>query len=254
MGKIAVVTAGGSNLGGPIALALSEAGWDLAISYLESPAECQPIIDEIEAAGRKVIAHKADVGIKADVDAFFAATKDHYGAWPTLLVNNAGVQTWSSLLDLKEEDWDKVIRTNLKGCFLNTQAFARGLVEAGQGGSIINMGSGCNQHPFPRLVDYTASKGGIEMFTKVSAVELGPYGVRVNCIAPGAVITERTKIEAPNYVEEWSAITPLRKVCTPADIADMALFLASDQAKLVSGQTLLVDGGVFTQVNWPYKH
>ncbi len=254
MGKIAVVTAGGSNLGGPIALALSQAGWDLAISYLDSPAECQAIVDEIEATGRKVIALKADVGIKADVDGFFAAIKDHYGAWPTLLVNNAGVQTWSSLLDLKEEDWDKVIRTNLKGCFLNTQAFARGLVEAGLAGNIVNMGSGCNQNPFPRLVDYTASKGGIEMFTKVSAVELGPYGVRVNCVAPGAVITERTKIEAPNYVEEWSAITPLRKVCTPGDIADMVLFLASEQSRLVSGQTLLVDGGVFTQANWPYKH
>ena len=111
------------------------------------------------------------------------------------MVNNAGVQTWKPLLELEEHEWDRVIDTNLKGCFLCTQRAARHMKDAG-GGAIVNIGSGCNKVPFPNLVDYTASKGGIEMFTRVAAAELGQYGIRVNCVAPGAIEIERTKLEA----------------------------------------------------------
>ena len=109
-------------------------------------------------------------------------------------MNNAGVQTWTPLLEVTEEEWDLVIATNLKGCFLCTQAAARQMKAQGHG-SIVNIGSGCNKVAFPRLVAYTASKGGIEMFTKVAAVELGPLGIRVNCVAPGAIEIERTRLE-----------------------------------------------------------
>src|SRR6202023_66822 len=112
-----------------------------------------------------------------------------------ILVNNAGIQTWKALLDLEEAEWDRVIDTNLKGCFLCTQRAARHMKAMG-GGRIVNIGSGCNKIPFPNLVSYTASKGGIEMFTKVAAVELGKYGIAVNCVAPGAIEIERTKQEA----------------------------------------------------------
>ncbi len=101
-------------------------------------------------------------------------------------------------------------------------------------------------------MDYTASKGGIEQFTKVAAVELGPYGIRVNCLAPGAIATDRTAREAPDYAATWAPVTPLRRVGTPADLVGPLLFLVSDAAAFVTGQTLWVDGGAFSQANWPY--
>ena len=113
----------------------------------------------------------------------FATVIERFGRL-NIHVNNAGVQTWKRLLDVTEEEWDLVIDTNLKGCFLCTQAAARHMKDHG-GGAIVNIGSGCNKLAFPDLVAYTASKGGIEMFTKVAAVELGPHGIRVNCVAPG---------------------------------------------------------------------
>jgi NAD(P)-dependent dehydrogenase (short-subunit alcohol dehydrogenase family) len=186
------------------------------------------------------------------VDRFFDAAYEHFAAAPALLVNNAGVQTWSALLELEEADWDRVIRTNLKGCFLNTRKAARMMVAAGRGGAIVNIGSGCGRIPFPNLVDYSASKAGIEQFTRSAAMELGPHGITVNCVAPGAIEVERTRLESPDYVAVWSRITPLRRVGTPADVAHAVMFLCSGQAGFITGQTLGVDGGVFTVPNWPY--
>ncbi len=151
----------------------------------------------------------------------------------------------------KRSLWDNVIRTNLKGCFLNTKAAARLMIDSGKPGSIVNIGSGCNKLAFPNLVDYTASKGGIEQFTKVSAVELGPHAIRVNCVAPGAVSTERTHEEAADYSDKWSKITPLRRVGTPEDITGPVIFLTTNAASFITGQTIWVDGGVFSQANWP---
>jgi 3-oxoacyl-[acyl-carrier protein] reductase len=122
-----------------------------------------------------------------------------------------------------------------------------------QGGVIINIGSGCNKVPFPRLVAYTASKGGIEMFTKVAAVELGEFGIRVNCVAPGAILIERTLQEHPEYAKTWGELTPLGRVGFTADVASVVAFLASDQSSYIAGQTIYVDGGLFTKPNWPYK-
>jgi NAD(P)-dependent dehydrogenase (short-subunit alcohol dehydrogenase family) len=119
------------------------------------------------------------------------------------------------------------------------------------GGTIVNIGSGCNKVPFPGLVAYTASKGGIEMLTKVAAVELAPYRIRVNCVAPGAVEVERTRLELADYAETWSAVTPLGRIGEPSDVARAVRFLASDDSAFVTGQTLWVDGGLFTQPPWP---
>jgi NAD(P)-dependent dehydrogenase (short-subunit alcohol dehydrogenase family) len=168
-----------------------------------------------------------------------------------LLVNNAGVQTFAPLLELSEADWDRDIRTNLKGCFLCTQAAGRMMKEQ-KSGCIINIGSGCNKHPFPRLVSYTASKGGIEQFTKAAAIELAEFGIRVNCVAPGAILTERTSREASDYEATWSKATPLGRTGTPRDVGKAVVFLASDDASYISGQTLWVDGAAFTLPNWPY--
>ena len=197
---------------------------------------------------------KLHVGSKEEVWSFFAAVVSHFSRAPDLLVNNAGVQTWAPLLELAEADWDRVIRTNLKGCFLNTQRAAQLMVEHGKRGVIINIGSACNKIAFPGLVDYTASKGGIEQFTKVSALELGPHGIRVNCVAPGAIEHERTKLEAPAYAENWARITPLRRVGQTADVARAVCFLAGPEADFITGQTLFVDGGAFSVPNWPREY
>ena len=169
----------------------------------------------------------------------------------SILVNNSGVQTFKPLLELTEEEWDFVIDTNLKGCFLGTQRAGRHMKDQG-GGRIINIGSGCNKAPFPGLANYTASKGGIEMFTKVAAVELGPFNITVNCVAPGAIEVERTKHEAADYNDTWSKLTPLGRVGRPADVARTVAFLCGSQSDFVTGQTLWVDGGLFTRPQWPY--
>ncbi len=250
LSKTAVVTGGNDGLGREMVLSLVRRGWDVAFNYLTGADRAASLVAEVETLGRRVLAHQSDVGIKADVDAFYSAV-DEWGGTPDVLINNAGVQTWSPLLDFAEEDWDRVIRTNLKGCFLHTQAAARRMAAAGTGGAIVNLGSGCNLLAFPRLVDYTASKGGIKQLTKVAALELGPHGIRVNCVAPGAIETERTRAEVDDYSGHWSPITPLRRVGTVEDVAAAVAWLAGPESAFVSGQTLLVDGGVFSQAVWP---
>lgn len=248
--RTAVVTGGNDGLGREMVLALARRGCDVAFNFTTGEDHAATLVSAVEALGRRALAHRSDVGVKAEVDAFYAALAD-WGGTPDVLVNNAGVQTWSPLLELDEEDWDRVIRTNLKGCFLHTQAAARRMVAAGTGGAIINLGSGCNLLAFPRLVDYTASKGGIEQLTKVSALELGPHGIRVNCVAPGAIETDRTRAEVDDYAGRWSPITPLRRVGTVEDVAAAVVWLAGPESAFVTGQTLLVDGGVFSQAAWP---
>ena len=170
-------------------------------------AGAESTVAAISALGRRSFAVQANVGVAADVDRMFDEVLARF-ARLDVHVNNAGVQTWKPLLDLQEAEWDRVIDTNLKGCFLCTQRAARHMKDSG-GGSIVNIGSGCNKIAFPNLVDYTASKGGIEMFTRVAGVELGPYGIRVNCVAPGAIEIERTKLEAGDYAGTWAKLTPL---------------------------------------------
>lgn len=250
---LAVVTAGTSAIGRHLVTALAGAGYDVALTHIGSGDLAAEVCGQVEALGQRALAVEGDAGDEAGVYAFHAQAADWAGEAPSVLVNNAGIQTWASLLELKAEQWDAVMRTNLRGTFLNTQAAAKLMIAGGVRGSVVNLGSGCNKVAFPRLVDYTTSKGGIEQFTKVAASELGPHGIRVNCVAPGAVETERTKAEAGDYAATWSKVTPLRRVGLPADIAGPVLFFCSEAASFVTGQTLWVDGGVFSQAPWPYE-
>jgi NAD(P)-dependent dehydrogenase (short-subunit alcohol dehydrogenase family) len=244
MTKLALVTAGTSAIGSHLVAGLAANGYHIAYTHL--PGETAPP----ETATTKAFA--SDTGDEAQVAEFHAAAAAWAGVAPWVMVCNAGIQTWSSLLDLKVGQWDRVIETNLRGLFLNTQTAARAMIAAGIKGNIITLGSGCNKLAFPRLVDYTTSKGGIEQFTKVAASELGPHGIRVNCIAPGAIETDRTKAEAPDYAATWAPLTPLRRIGTPQDLVGPLLFLISDAASFITGQTLTVDGGTFSQAPWPY--
>lgn len=250
-GRTALVTGSSKGVGKGIALELGRAGCDVAVNYNSDAAGAQATVGELTALGREAFAVQADVGLSAGVNAMFDAVLERFPRLD-ILVNNAGVQTWKSLLELQEEEWDRVIDTNLKGCFLCTQRAGRHMKDHG-GGSIINIGSGCNKIAFPNLVDYTASKGGIEMFTKVAACELGPHKIRVNCVAPGSIEIERTRLEAGDYAATWSKLTPLGRIGAPEDVGRVVVFLAGEASDFVTGQTIMVDGGLHTMPNWPYE-
>ena len=247
--KVALVTGASKGVGRGIALGLARAGWDVAINYRADRQGADQTAAAIRDAGRNSWLLQTDVGDADEVKAMFESVDESAGRLD-LLVNNAGVQTWAPLLELQEADFDRTIRTNLKGTFLCTQQAARRMQQ--NGGSIINIGSGANSVPFPNLIDYCASKGGIAALTKVTAVELGRYGIRVNCVAPGAVEIERTKTESPDYAGTWAPLTPLGRVGNVDDVAKAVVYLASDQADFITGQTLYVDGGLWTQGPWPY--
>jgi len=251
-GKVALVTGASKGVGKGIALQLGRHGANVVVNYNSDKAGAEATAAEINGMGVTAVVVQGNVGVAGDVEAMFAAVQRDFGRLD-ILVNNAGVQTWKALLELTEAEWDFVLDTNLKGCFLCTQQAARMMKETG-GGRIINIGSGCNKVAFPRLVNYTASKGGIEQFTKVSAVELGKYGIRVNCVAPGAVEIERTKEEAGDYAGTWSAATPLGRVGTPTDVGRAVVFFAGELSDFVTGQTLYVDGGLFAKPHWPYEY
>jgi NAD(P)-dependent dehydrogenase (short-subunit alcohol dehydrogenase family) len=248
-GQAALVTGGGRGIGKQIALELAQAGCRVAVNYYVEPERAQETVAELAACGVDAMAIQGDVGVADDVRQMIDLVVQRFGALD-ILVNNAGTQTWTPFLDVTEDEWDRVIRTNLKGCFLCTQAAARQM-RTQRRGIVVNIGSASNRVPFPGLAAYTASKGGIEMLTKVAALELARYGIRVNCVAPGAIEVERTRLELPDYAGTWGAMTPLGRVGTPEDVAKAVLFLVSSDSAFVTGQTLFVDGGLFSQPPWP---
>lgn len=249
-GKTALVTGAAKGVGRGIAIELAREGCDVAVNDFTDSPGAEATAAQIRSIGRRALSVLADVGVAAEVDRMFEAV---LGQFPRLdiLVNNAGIQTWKALLELEEREWDRVMATNLKGCFLCTQRAAQHMRAAG-GGRIVNIGSGSNKVAFPKLVDYTASRGGIEMFTKVAAVELGPYQITVNCVAPGAIETERTRTEAQDFAGTWAKLTPLGRIGTPLDVGRAVVFFASESSAFITGQTLWVDGGLFSKPAWPY--
>ncbi|MEM8734631.1 MAG: SDR family NAD(P)-dependent oxidoreductase [Planctomycetota bacterium] len=247
---IALVTGASSGIGRRICAELAKDGYRIVVDHYRDTEGAEETLRLVREAGSDGWEFNADVGSSEELDALFAKIAEDQEPL-RVMVNNAAIQTFASLLELAEADFDRTIRTNLKGTFLCTQK-AGHLMKAG-GGSIINIGSGANQIPFPELGDYCASKGGIEMLTKVAAVELGPMGIRVNCIAPGAIENDRTRAESPNYAKTWGELAPVRRCGTEQDIANAVSFLVSERASFISGQTLFVDGGLWTKNEWPYE-
>ncbi len=247
-GRVALVTGAGGGIGREIAVELARRGADVAVNdYLDTDgmAETCRLIEE---TGRRAVGVKANVAVAAEVERMFADAVEALGGLD-IHVNNAATQVEAPLLELREEDWDRVLAVNLKGTFLCTQGAGRRMKERGWG-RIINIGSGCNRVGFPNLVSYTASKGGVETFTKVAAIELAPYGITVNCVAPGAIENERTRRELPDYAGAWGRLTPAGRVGRPSDVASAVCYLASDEAEFVNGHTLFVDGGLFARGPW----
>jgi NAD(P)-dependent dehydrogenase (short-subunit alcohol dehydrogenase family) len=187
---------------------------------------------------------RADVSQKAEVEAMLQATLDAFGR-VDILVNNAGVTHAADFLDLQEEDFDRVLRINLKSMFLCSQAVARSMVKQG-GGSIINMSSVNAELTIPNQVPYVISKGGVNQLTRVAAISLAQHGIRVNAIGPGTILTELAKqavLGSPEARRTILSRTPLGRCGEPEEIASIAAFLASDDASYMTGQTLYADGG-----------
>ncbi|KAF1858409.1 hypothetical protein Lal_00014920 [Lupinus albus] len=197
-----------------------------------------------EALGDAALFFQADVSVKAQVDAMVAATLAAFGH-VDILVNNAGVTHAADFLDLAEEDFDRVLRINLKSMFLCSQACAREMVKR-QAGCIINMSSVNAELTIPNQVPYVVSKGGVNQLTRVAAISLAPHGIRVNAIGPGTILTELAKqavLGSPEARHTILSRTPLGRCGEPEEIAAIAAFLASDDASYMTGQTLYADGG-----------
>lgn len=246
-GKGALVTGGALGIGQAIAARLAEAGAAVAIADINESAGAETVAQIVRAGGTASFV-RADAGSASDAQVAVAQAVQTLGG-VHILVNNAGIFPFSSALETTEALWDRVLDINLKSQFFYTQAAARAMIDAGHGGAIVNIASIDAFHPTGNLVHYDASKGGAVMLTKSLAKELGPRGIRVNAIAPGGVNTPgaRTAQGAPIMdtaaVQAMMARLPLGRMGEPDDIATVALFLASDAARYVTGTTIVVDGG-----------
>src|SRR6202162_1706297 len=242
-GKVALVTGAQQGIGRATALAFAEAGADVAVNWLDNSAAAEQIAESIRTTGRRALAVQANVARHAQVERMVKAVED--GLRPIdVLVNNAGVFPRVPCLELSEDDWDYVLDVNLKGSFFCAQLAAKSMVAAGRQGAIINLTSGAAYRGSPRGVHYCASKGGVLSMTRQMALELAPYRIRVNAIAPGLTDTAQ-----PRYgmgEEEIAAsgrAIPLGRIAEPEEIARAAVFLASDAAGFITGQCMHVNGG-----------
>ena len=245
-GKVALVTGGSSGIGRAIALTFAEAGADVAVCARHLPA-LQKVADEIHTLGRRSLAIQADIGIKANVDSMVDRTTREFGTIDILVNNACATNLHTPLVELREEDWDIVMDTDLKGYHLCSQAVARLMMEKKKG-NIINTSSVSAVKPETPIGAYSMAKAGVAMLTKVLAAELAPYNIRVNAIGPSLVRTGLTE----HYWSEPGGLdkiklsvdhTPLKRLTEARDVAATALFLASDASHSITGHTIFVDGG-----------
>ena len=243
-GKVAVVTGASKGIGAGIAKSLAAAGASVVVNYSSDKAGAERVVAEIEKAGGKAIAVGASVAKTADIEALFAETKKKFGK-VDILVNNAGVYKFSPLEGITEEDITWMIGTNVAGLLLATKA-AVALFPA-EGGSVINIGSVASEQTPPTSVIYSSTKGAVDTITRVLAKELGPKKIRVNSVNPGPVVTEGFRsagFEGSEFEKGMIATTPLGRVGQPDDIAGVVTFLASDDARWVTGSLLQAAGGL----------
>jgi len=244
-GKVAIVTGSSSGIGQAIAVRLARDGADIVIDYVGPIQGAQQTHQQVTAAGRRSILVNANVGIIADALSLVEQTWQQLGH-ADILVNNAGIEKEAAFLDVNEQDYDAVLDVNLKGAFFLTQAFARRLRDAKLPGRVINISSVHEDMVFPNFASYCASKGGMRMLMRDLAVELGPLGITVNNIAPGAIATPINTALMNNKPKLDALIQniPLGRLGTPEDVAALAAFLASDEASYITGSTYVVDGGL----------
>ncbi len=244
--KVAIITGARQGIGKAFAMAVARAGADMVIcDKIVEDSQLDLIAAEIRKLGRRCFTFQVDVSRKADIDKMVEAVGQKCGA-TDILVNNAGIVIRRPFLEHSEEDWDKVINVDLKGCFLCCQAVCRQMV-AKKRGSIISIASMWGIKGTDGRVSYSVAKAGVIMLTRVLARELGGFGIRVNAIAPTSVKTELSKSrwQDPEELKRWEADIPLGRIAVPDDIIGTALFLASNASAYISGHTIVVDGGRF---------
>ena len=244
-GKVALITGARRGMGRTHALKLAKAGAKVVVADI-SLEDCQKVVDEIKKGKGEALAVKCDVTKKGEVDEMVKKTVEKFGK-VDILVNNAGICQFKPFLELTEEEWDRTLDINLKGYFLCAQAAAKEMVKQ-KSGVIINIASvamGQQGIGFPNIVHYCASKGGIVGMTEALAVELAPFNIRVNAIAPGMIETpmiDPVKQDSKT-MEAMLARVPMHRVGKPEEVSNLVLFLASNESSYMTGSTVIIDGG-----------
>jgi len=243
--KVAVITGSGTGIGKAIAIRLASEGATVVVNYLSHPDQADDTKAKAEAAGGRAITIQGDVSKLADTQRLIDETYKQLGR-ADILVNNAGIEIESPFWEVTEAAYDAVLNVNLKGAFFLTQAFVKPLIAAKQPGRVINISSVHEDMVFPHFSTYCASKGAMRMVMRDLAVELGPYNITVNNIAPGAISTPINKNLLADKPELNSLLAniPLGRLGTPEEVAGVALFLASDAGAYCTGSTIIIDGGL----------
>ncbi len=246
-GKVALVTGASSGIGKAIAIDMARSGAAVVVNYSSSPDGANEVVEAIGNEHGKAIAVKADVSSPGDVSSMVAQAVSKFGG-VDVLVNNAGIEMQRPFLDVRVEDWDRVIAVNLRGPFLCTQAAAREMVKRGKG-TVINISSVHEDLPFPGYAAYCAAKGGLRMLCRDLALELAKYRINVVNVAPGAIKTpiNQKTLDDPEKKSALQHEIPLGRVGEPEEVAKLVTYLASDQASYITGTTIVIDGGLMRQ-------
>jgi NAD(P)-dependent dehydrogenase (short-subunit alcohol dehydrogenase family) len=244
-GKTALVTGASRGIGRAIAIAFAREGADVAVNYVSKPEQAREVVDEINRLGRRSVAIQADVSDRASVEGMVERVWKELGPID-VLVNNAGIETIVSLVDLTDEQWDRVTSVNLKGSWLCAQVVARRLIAADRPGVIVNLGSIQAGVAFPGRTHYAPTKRGVEALTRNLAAELASHRIRVNCVHPGVIETDMTQwvIGNPEILPAVLDKIPLHRQGQPEEVAPAVVFFASDDASYITGQALYIDGGM----------
>jgi glucose 1-dehydrogenase len=249
VGKKAIVTGGNKGIGRAIAVGFSKEGADVVIGYCTDREAALAVVEEISASGGRATAIQVDMNQSKSIDQFFQKSIDFLND-VDVLVNNAGVLSYTSFLDVTESDLDQTMSINFKGPFFLLQHFSRHVKNRGHGGSVINVSSISAQFSAPNLTAYQCSKAALSMLTKGAALELAPAAIRVNSLSPGLIATDLNRFLWEHGAKEWEALSdaiPLGRTGLPEDQVGAAIFLASDESCWMTGSTITVDGGVTRQ-------
>ena len=248
-GKVAVVTGASRGIGRGISIGLAAAGADVVVNHRDNPGEAEEVVAEVTKSGGRAIAVRADVADRDEVERMFAAARDEFGG-VDILVNNAGICPFRDFLTMPEDLWDQVQAVNLKGTFLCSQAAARIMIDQGRGGRIISVSSVSALVGGGMQTHYTPTKAGQRSLMQSLAIVLGPHGITCNSVLPGTIATDMNAedLADPGKRRYMQERIPAGRLGRPDDLAGPVVFLASDEAAYVNGAELLVDGGLFVNL------